>query len=107
AYIGEGRGNLYVCTTAFRGLRQEPADQSQPETAKGSGIQKPKQTPYDKRCRDDLSDSGSDLGRANNVTIDGPDNRAQDSAAVERISRNHVEQRKRNVDITKPGEAGP
>src|SRR5262249_5564922 len=77
-----------------------------PETPEIALDEQRKQAEGNEKPPDHLTRSCSDACRSIHVVRDGPHDRSQHAAAVERESRNQIEDRQRDVDVGEPTENG-
>src|SRR5579864_875816 len=95
-----GQSGFHIAST--RGLHQEPSDEDQPQAPDAGAGEEFVNAEDDEEERDRLAGSSGDLRGAAGVSGLPPDNRAQDAAAVERVSGNQIEYGQREVDIAEP-----
>src|SRR5207253_3959733 len=85
-------------------VQQEPADERKPQSAESSAVEETKQTHNDENKSDRLSSSRCDARGATGVAVNPPYDRPQNATTIERKTRNHVENSKRDIDDAKPNE---
>src|SRR5215470_15097042 len=106
ANSGQRGRRLDLRIARSRRLREKPANKRKPQSPESAG-KEPKQAEHDEHGGDELANSRGNSRRTNHATRPSPGDRTQHTAAIERISRNHVEDAQRDIDIAQPNKAGP
>ena len=102
--MGTSDGPLQLPFATTGSWLQKPANEGDPKSDKARTT---KETPYsieNEDKGDNLARPGSDVGRALDILGNRPDNGAENSAAIERKSGNHIKDSEQDVDVSKPDE---
>src|ERR1700747_2177260 len=89
-----------------RRAQQEPSDERGPQSADWITIERLPHAHENHQVAEKSSGIRRDLGGAREVAGDSPGDSAQDPTAIERKSRNQIENRTHYVDLPEPGTRG-